>query len=242
MSLIKRIKGDYEIKSLSNEADPNNIVPFDMLIDTGTLTVNGDLIVTGTTTSVESEETFITDNVLTLNSGETQLGISSVPPISGLDIDRGLAPTVTLRFNEEINNGLWEATDDGTDWYPLNPSYIDAFELIQDPTPQLGGDLVVNYVTDLYELTTFKITSVGTEPGGKSADVIIDADDNGQIKIDHVLSLEYQAVHPTVADPDYNLLYAGEVQSGGTGLYVKNEAVDDELVSRKKAIVFGLIF
>ena len=37
-------------------------------------------------------------------------------------------------------------------------------------------------------------------------------------------------------------VYHNAIGSGGTGLYVKNSAVQDELVSKSKAIVFGIIF
>jgi hypothetical protein len=37
-------------------------------------------------------------------------------------------------------------------------------------------------------------------------------------------------------------VYNKAIGSGGTGLYVKNSSVDDELVSKSKAIVFGIIF
>jgi hypothetical protein len=37
-------------------------------------------------------------------------------------------------------------------------------------------------------------------------------------------------------------VYNNTVGGGGTGLYVKNATVDDELVSKSKAIVYGIIF
>jgi hypothetical protein len=37
-------------------------------------------------------------------------------------------------------------------------------------------------------------------------------------------------------------VYNKAVGSGGTGLYVVSASVDDELVSKSKAIVFGIIF
>jgi hypothetical protein len=37
-------------------------------------------------------------------------------------------------------------------------------------------------------------------------------------------------------------VYNNTVGGGGTGLYVKNANVNDELVSKGKAIVYGIIF
>ena len=38
------------------------------------------------------------------------------------------------------------------------------------------------------------------------------------------------------------VVYNKAVGSGGTGLYVVSSSVNDELVSKSKAIVFGIIF
>jgi hypothetical protein len=42
--------------------------------------------------------------------------------------------------------------------------------------------------------------------------------------------------------PNVAALYNKQVGSGGTGVYVISSAVNDELVSKTKAIVFGIIF
>jgi len=74
-----------------------------------------------------------------------------------------------------------------------------------------------------------------------NGDVVIDAHGNGLVKIDNVLSLEEQTSDPT-ATPFYNKVYAKPVGLGGTGVFVKNETITDELVSRQKAIAFAIIF
>ena len=73
------------------------------------LTVGGDLTVDGTTTSINTSELNIADNIITLNSGATD------PPSAnaGLEIDRGgVVDNVSLRWNESTDR--WQFTNDGT--------------------------------------------------------------------------------------------------------------------------------
>ena len=65
------------------------------------VTIAGDLIVQGTTTSLETTNTTITDNVITLNDGEVGTGVTAVT--SGIEIDRGLAANKTLVWDDSID-------------------------------------------------------------------------------------------------------------------------------------------
>ena len=62
------------------------------------VTVAGSLHVRGTTTTVDSAETKVVDNQITLNSGETGSGVTAGK--AGLEIDRGTLPTYELVFEE----------------------------------------------------------------------------------------------------------------------------------------------
>ena len=46
-------------------------------IDTHTVTIDGNLVVTGTQTTVESTDTALTDNTIILNAGETGAGVTA---------------------------------------------------------------------------------------------------------------------------------------------------------------------
>jgi len=153
-----------------------------------------------------------------------------------------------LRYNDDnyantgVDTGYWEASDDGVDYYRLNSAV--GFQLVNDPDPHLGGDLVVN---------GYKITAEFDVPAGNPGDIIIEADHdivldtkitiNGQglIKSNQPVNLLIGTSDPAVT-PLYNTIYAKDPGAGGTGVYVTNNSVSDELVSRKQAIVFGLIF
>lgn len=93
MASYKRIGGNYTIESIG-----------------GNVTIVGNLIVTGNSTSVTSTNTSVADSIITLNKGETGSGVSSV--YSGLEIDRGSAANVQLRWNESVTN--WQLTTNGT--------------------------------------------------------------------------------------------------------------------------------
>jgi hypothetical protein len=65
---------------------------------TGTTTVSGNLVVNGTTTTVNSSNVAIQDNQITLNSGETGAGVSLGS--AGLTIDRGTSTDYQIIFDE----------------------------------------------------------------------------------------------------------------------------------------------
>ena len=208
MSITKRIQGNYTLAA------------------TGSVTIDANLIVTGSTTTVNTSETTISDRSITLNNGEVGAGVTGV--YSGIEVDRGSLDIVALRWNEGIT--AWELTNDGSTYSAIQTSsgssgYIAA--VVDDTSPQLGGNLDVNGRT---------ITSVS---GG---DVTITADGSGQLKLDKVVSIQDQGSAPS-ATAGYNKLYSSSTQGGGgTGLYFVNSSTTDELASRTKAIVYSLIF
>lgn len=220
MSSRKRIKGNYYIESLG-AAD-------EVFIETKNVTIEGNLTVTGETaftTTIESTDLVVSDNTIILNAGEQGSGITL--NTSGIEIDRGLLANVGLRYNETEDR--WEASDDGTVWYPLDAALtLATFELEDDLTPQLGGNLDVN---------GYVITS---EHNG---DIVVEANGEGEFKINQGVSLVTQdsSTYP-YAVTGYNKLYAKDPDVGDTGLFVLNSTVDDELISYRKALFLSLIF
>jgi hypothetical protein len=79
---------------------------------TGTVTVTGNLDVKGTTTTIESTNSTIADNIIQLNYGQTGTGISSALGYnSGIEISRGSYSPAQFLFNEQI-----------THWNPVSNS------------------------------------------------------------------------------------------------------------------------
>ena len=77
------------------------------------LIVSGNLTVSGTTTTVNTAEILLEDNIITLNSGEA--GTPSTN--AGIEIERGTSTNTVLRWNE--SNDKWETTNDGTNYYAI---------------------------------------------------------------------------------------------------------------------------
>jgi hypothetical protein len=77
------------------------------------LIVSGNLTVNGTTTTVNTAEILLEDNIITLNSGAT--GAPSAN--AGIEIERGSATNVVLRWNESTDK--WQITTNGTDYYDI---------------------------------------------------------------------------------------------------------------------------
>lgn len=88
-------------------------------LDTGDLVgnviVTGNLEVKGTTTTVESTEVTISDNVILLSEGTQGSGLpSSVGYKSGIEIDRGSLPNAEWVFDEQITWDLGGTSGQGT--------------------------------------------------------------------------------------------------------------------------------
>ncbi|NQT34546.1 hypothetical protein HQ587_05105 [bacterium] len=82
---------------------------------TGDLTVSGNLDVNGTTTSIDTVNLEIEDNVVLLNSNQT-----GTPPTtlrSGIEVERGDADNVKIQYNELTDK--WEITEDGTTFHDI---------------------------------------------------------------------------------------------------------------------------
>ena len=85
---------------------------------TGEVIIAGDLIVQGTTTTVNSNVVEIGDSFITLNSDET--GVPSQD--AGIEVERGTSTNVKIRWNETTDQ--WELTNDGATYNAI--STVDA--------------------------------------------------------------------------------------------------------------------
>ena len=87
--------------------------------DGTTVTVSGNLTVTGTTTTVNTETINLADNIITLNSNEA--GTPSQD--GGIEVERGTATNVSLIWDESADR--WAFTNDGSTFYniPISSEY-----------------------------------------------------------------------------------------------------------------------
>lgn len=75
---------------------------------TNDLTVSGNLTVSGTTTSINTETLTVNDNVIVLNNNATGAPTED----AGIEVERGSSTNVVLRWNETAD--VWELTNDGS--------------------------------------------------------------------------------------------------------------------------------
>jgi hypothetical protein len=74
------------------------------------LIVTGDLTVSGNTTTVNTEQLNVEDNIITLNSG-----VTGAPALnSGVEVNRGTSTDVSILWNETTDK--WTFTNDGTNY------------------------------------------------------------------------------------------------------------------------------
>lgn len=89
---------------------PDTVTITDGLNVGGNLVVTGDLTVNGTTTTVNTQNLNVEDNIITLN-----YGVTGAPTLnSGIEVERGDSPNVEFRWNETTDT--WEASRDGSNY------------------------------------------------------------------------------------------------------------------------------
>ena len=196
----KTVSGDYTLKATAGV----------VTLDTPSTVLTGNLTVQGTTTTIDSVNTKLEDNIITLNAN------ASVPPTySGIEIDRGPAAFLpAIRWNE--GGSRWEYTQDGLLYHPFNPvGGVGMLALVDDPAPQLGGNL---------DTANFYINNA-------SGDFI---------NFEDTLGIKYSAAPASLVN--YAKLYANSPAGGGSGVFVVNSTVNEELVTKSKALAFSIIF
>lgn len=222
MATVKRISGDYNIQTY----DAAGSIDGNVGITTHTVTITGNLNVTGTQTTVNSTDTNIKDRLIVLNDGESGAGVTG--NISGLEVDRGSETNARLVYVESTDK--W-SIDNGTGTVVAIATSAGGTGLenvVEDTTPQLGGDLDVNSQSII---------------SASNGNIVIAPNGAGILHVDgSAVRLQNEGSDPT-GQSGYTTVYAKAAGSGGTGLYaVSGTTTADELVSKSKAIVYGIIF
>lgn len=82
-------------------------------VNAAALTLSGNLTVSGTTTSINTETLTVDDNVIILNNNVTGAPTEN----AGIEVERGSSTNVVLRWNETSDK--WELTNDGSTYYDI---------------------------------------------------------------------------------------------------------------------------
>jgi hypothetical protein len=213
MSQTKRVSGAYTIAASGGTTVDSE------------LTVTGNLTVTGTTNSVETTNSRISDNIVTYNQGETGSGVTAGGGKAGIEIERGSLANALLVFDES-DDTFKVSTNGGSSFTTINTASA-MNNVVEDTTPQLGGDLDVNGKNIVSATSNMDIQLV---PNG-----------TGVVTVASALKLNDLSVAPSSVT-SATLLYADTAAGGGTGVFFVDGSNSDELVSKSKAIVYGLIF
>jgi len=119
------------------------------------ITHAGDIVLNPTSTNghVGISSTTATGGKIMLNHDQTGTPATSATNHSYITVNRGTSTDVSMRWNEVDDK--WQFTNDGSTYYDFVTADTDTgiLNVIEDTTPQLGGDLDVN---------SNKITAIGT--------------------------------------------------------------------------------
>lgn len=121
--------------------------------ETGLVQITGNLQVLGEVTEIETTNTVIEDNIIELNKGETQPGISVGDRTAGIRIDRGTVSDALWVFDENL---AW------TDTQNLGTSDLGAWSA-RDPQGRVTAIEAVSIITPGVDLN---LLGVYEGPGG----------------------------------------------------------------------------
>jgi len=216
--ILKVYNGDYKVAV----QDGGNIT-----LDTGNLTgnviVTGNLEVKGTTTTVESTEVTISDNVILLSEGTVGSGLpSSVNYQSGIEIDRGSAVNAKWVYDEQVSwtlGGLSGVSIPAGTFYaevggqklPINtPGIVAQGNLYVDT----GNGVISVTNTSDYEEKVFNYNSGTLEPNASGV-VIVDDDHipNAKAVVDYVNYAFQSSLTPFIREGNTKVEASDEVHT-----------------------------
>jgi hypothetical protein len=183
MSKIVRVQdGDYKIVVGSESSEgyiyldtnPNGITGFQ-----GKVTITGDLLVMGNTTTVSSETFTVVDPVIVVNQGELNPGVATAGTRAGIEIDRGIRPNAFAIWDESI--------------YSYDPSGV----LIGEPDNNFHGSFIFK---DANENLRAIVTNTVNTLGG---DLALITQGNGVITVSGTSSYENQILDYTALVTSY---------------------------------------
>ena len=207
MATYKRIDGDYTIFSI-NAGD-------DVIVDTNTLRVLGNLDVEGNLTYINVTELNVKDPFIVLNSSNT----GSYPSNSGVLTHTAVSTFAGIRY--DATAGQWELS-----------SSTDATGLTGTWSPISTGGAIGGANTDV------QFNDAGVFGGNSNFTF-----DKATSKVTITGQMVLGNINTTpVATSNAVALYNKGQGSGATGVYARSATVNDELISQLQAKKFALIF
>lgn len=213
MNTKKRIDGDYYIETI-NTGDR-------VIIETTAVAVTGNLEVSGNLTYINTEQLDVKDPFILLNDSNT----STYSANSGLITHKTATTYAGIRYNNsttkwELSTSTGPTGETGT-WSEIG-------------TAAAGSVAGANTQVQFNNAGSFGASSNLTFTDTSQLNV------TGNINVSTGLQLADSAVPGAVTNT--TVLHGGVAGSGGSGVYFVDGSTTDELVSKSKAIVFGIIF
>lgn len=156
------------VNEVNVEGQSGNIIkiglPDDVVI-TNNMTIGGNLVVNGTTTSLNTEELKIEDNIITVNSNVTGTPLTN----AGLEVERGTEANTSIIWNESTDR--WTFSNNGTDYYniPVPSEYTAYVHPTQTPITVDGSGLQFVQDITVNNLGHTTAVSLGTIPSANTS-------------------------------------------------------------------------
>lgn len=228
MASNKRISSDYNITTIDGSSN--------VTITTGNLVVDGNLVILGNSSYVDTEIDVLNvyDPNITLNSNLTTSD-SAYGSNSGIIINRGIDANTALFWNE--NTGSWQ----------IAGNVADGTTYVNIGTTSGTGTIATG---DQYQLPFYSTSPTGKDlsPAGNlvytptgnivTTDQYSLRDTGTQSDVDNILSTPW----PTTTDGNVTLAFANVSTAGGTGIFFNTGAENGELISKRKSILYSIIF
>ena len=234
---VATVTGTANQIDLVNSVDPNDPITGETidltlslsptLVVPGSLTVTTDLIVNGTTTTVNTTDLVVTDNTIMLNKDEAGAGVTAGS--SGIEIERGSANNARWIWDE--TNDTWTSElYDGAAWAATS---ITASEFIGPLTGQITGNLIGNVLSEDGLVTVLENGTDGsnaTFTGDVTGNVTGNADTATALNSAIEVSLFGEVTGATTTDVD-----------GSGNIIIANTAITgfDERVQDAAALLFS---
>jgi hypothetical protein len=182
MSRVLRInESGYRIK-----VQDGSTITLDTGTDTGTTIITGSLLVKGDTTTVNSIDSFVTDNILVLNrevdaDGDPISHVGITLGTAGIEIDRGTLDNAQFLFDESIEH-----------YDPTQGQYIDGTFVLKTSngvlsairTASIANDGTTDFIIDLSLNATTASDSVVKIKNG--ANDVLSAANYAQLLLDDI--------------------------------------------------------
>lgn len=214
MTIYKRFSSDFQIETIDS-AD-------NVTVSTHTLVVDGNLNVIGNVTYIESTELKVDDPFITLAANNVGSYPAALFTEQGIVAQTGTGTFAGLRFDNATSE--WQISPS----VAANGAAITAYSTIGTAAAgSPGGN--INDIQFKAGANTFGGNSNFTFNGTDTVTI------EGKLVLGNIGSVPTSVANSVI-------LYNNQISGGGTGIFAKSAVVDDELVSKSKAILYSIIF